>query len=251
MSLDRRDLDPELCGESAAPYVLGALTEPEHEAFRRHLDSCAVCREEVAALRVVARALPAAAPQLSAPPELKQRVMASVHEDLGRVSSRVSKPARRSALARSDGASARVRPARVWPRWRPLLAPAGALAAVAVVLVAVLALSSGGGGAGARLIRAEVTVPRASASLRVSGGHAQLDVSDMPQTPAGRVYEVWVKRGGVPQPTDALFTVTAAGDATVDVPGGLQGVKVIMVTSEPRGGSKVPTSAPVIVARLS
>jgi hypothetical protein len=85
----------------------------------------------------------------------------------------------------------------------------------------------------------------------VSGGHAQLDVSGMPQTPAQRVYEVWVKRDGAPQPTDALFTVTAAGDATVDVPGGVQGVKVIMVTSEPRGGSKVPTSAPVIVARLS
>jgi anti-sigma-K factor RskA len=247
MSVDQRDFDPELCGESAAPYVLGALTEPEHEAFRRHLDACAVCREEVAALQVVASALPVAAPQLSAPPELKQRVMASVHEDLGRVSVHMRQPARWSARARSDGASARTRP---WPRWRPLLVPAGALAAVAVVLVAVLALSSGGGG-GARLIRAEVTVPRASAWLRVSAGHAQLDVSGMPQTPAVRVYEVWVKRSGAPQPTDALFTVTAAGDATVDVPGGLQGVKVIMVTSEPRGGSKVPTSAPVIVARLS
>jgi anti-sigma-K factor RskA len=250
MSLDRRDLDPELCGESAAPYVLGALTEPEHEAFRRHLDSCAVCREEVAALQVVARALPAAAPQLSAPPEIKQRVMASVHEDLGRVGAHKRRPARWSARARPRGAFARVRPVLASTRWRPLLVPAGALAAVAVVLAAVLALSSGAGG-GARVIRAEVTVPRASALLRVSAGHAQLDVSGMPQTPAQRVYEVWVKRAGAPQPTDALFTVTAAGDATVDVPGGLRGVKMIMVTSEPRGGSSVPTSAPVIVARLS
>jgi anti-sigma-K factor RskA len=247
MSADQRDFDPELCGESAAPYVLGALTEPEHEAFRRHLDSCAVCREEVAALQVAASALPAAAPQLSAPPELKQRVMASVHEDLARDSAEARQPALRPR-ARSAAASARARPAFAWPRWRPLFAPAGALVAVAVV--AIVVLSSGGGG-GARLIRAEVTVPRASASLRVSAGHAQLEVSGMPQTPAARVYEVWVKRSGAPQPTDALFTVTAAGDATVDVPGDVQGVQVVMVTSEPRGGSKVPTSAPVIVAHLS
>ncbi len=240
MSGEESHMDPEICGEDVAPYVLGALTEPEHDAFRVHLQACAVCREEVAALQVVAWALPGAAPQLSAPDALKQRVMASVHEDLGRVSSHVRQPARRSR-----GVSL------VRPSWRPLLATAGALAAVVLALVLALSSSSSGGGAAARVIRAEVTVPRASASLRVSAGHAQLDVSGMPQTPAARVYEVWVKRSGAPQPTDALFTVTAAGNATVDVPGGLQGVKVIMVTSEPRGGSKVPTSAPVIVARLS
>ena len=36
------------CGGNAAPYVLGALTEVEHDAFLAHLDTCAVCREEVA-----------------------------------------------------------------------------------------------------------------------------------------------------------------------------------------------------------
>jgi hypothetical protein len=119
-----------------------------------------------------------------------------------------------------------------------------------VVVVLVIALSSGGGSS-TRVIRAEVIPPRASASLRLSDGHAQLDIAGMPQTTAQRVYEVWIKRSGAPQPTDALFTVTAAGDATVGVPGSLSGVKVIMVTSEPLGGSKVPTSSPVIVARLS
>ncbi len=109
-----------------------------------------------------------------------------------------------------------------------------ALGALAVVVVlAVIALSSGGGGGGTRVIRAEVSPPRADASLRVSDGHAQLDISGMPQTSAQRVYEVWVKRSGAPQPTDALFTVTADGDATVGVPGSVDGVKVVMVTSEP------------------
>jgi len=85
----------------------------------------------------------------------------------------------------------------------------------------------------------------------VSGGHAELNVVGLPQTPPDRVYEVWIKRAGAPQPTDALFTVTAAGKASVGVPGALAGVKQIMVTSEPLGGSRVPTRAPVIVANLS
>jgi hypothetical protein len=49
----------------------------------------------------------------------------------------------------------------------------------------------------------------------------------------------------------ALFTVTTRGDATVGVPGSIAGVKLIMVTSEPLGGSRVPTTSPVIVAHVS
>ncbi|MGD1057117.1 MAG: zf-HC2 domain-containing protein [Solirubrobacteraceae bacterium] len=191
MSAEDSRMDPGLCGDNAAPYVLGALTDEEHEAFRGHLESCAVCREEVAALQVVALA---------------------------------------------------------WLRWRPQLV-SGALAAAAVVAVIVIATSSGGG-AGTRVIRAEVIPRGADASLQLSDGRAQLEISGMPQTPPQRVYEVWIKRSGSPQPTDALFTVTSHGDATVGVPGSVSGVKVIMVTSEPLGGTKVPTTSPVIIARL-
>jgi anti-sigma-K factor RskA len=239
MSVDGSHMDPGLCGENAAPYVLGALTEEEHEVFLEHLESCAVCREEVAALQVVASVLPAIAPQLSAPAELKRSVMASVRED----ARREQQLARTSAEPRARSAR---RPVLAWPRWRPLLA-SGALAAVVAVLV--IAISSGSG-AGTRVIRAEVIPRGANASLHVSDGRAQLEISGMPQTPPQRVYEVWVKRSGAPQPTNALFTVTTRGDATVGVPGHVNGVKAIMVTSEPLGGSKVPTTSPVIIARL-
>ncbi len=235
MSVEDSQTGPGVCGDNAAPYVLGALTAEEQVAFRRHLESCAICREEVTALQLTVSALPALAPQLGAPPALKRRVMASVEEDLSSAqASRSARPSR-SLVDRL--------------RWQPLVASA-ALAAVAAVL-AVIVLSPGGGGTGTRLIRAEVTPRGASASLRVSGGHAQLEVSGMPQTAPQRVYEVWIKRSGAPQPTDALFTVTTGGEATVGVPGSLAGVKLIMVTSEPRGGSSVPTSPPVIVAHLS
>jgi anti-sigma-K factor RskA len=232
-------MDSGVCGDNAAPYVLGALPEDEHRAFVLHMESCAVCREEVAALQVVASALPAVTPQLSAPAPLRQRVMASVREE-------------EQALASNAGERARSPrgQAPAWLRWRPLLA-SGALAAAAVVVAVIVIASAGGGAQGTRVIRAEVTARNASALLRVSDDHAQLDVSGMPQTPPQRVYEVWIKRAGAAQPTDVLFTVTSKGDATVGVPGSLNGVRVVMVTSEPLGGSTVPTSAPVIVARVA
>ncbi len=237
MSTDMPHVDPEACGGNAAPYVLGALTDEEHDAFRRHLESCAVCREEVAALQVVAAALPAAAAQLSAPPELKQRVMSSVHAGARR------RPADERAGARRPPALARL-------RWRPNLAVA--VLAAAVIALAAVALVPGSGG-GTRVSRATVIPRGASASLSVSDGHAQLSIAGMPQSAPGRVYEVWLKRSasGRPLPTDALFTVATDGAASVGVPGSVNGVREVMVTSEPLGGSSVPTLPALIVVRVS
>jgi len=221
------------CGGNAAPYVLGALTEAEHEAFLAHLSTCAVCREEVAALQMVAAALPAAAPQVPAPAKLKRRVMSEVRADARRAAAERSRP---PAARRALGPR----------RWRLAIVPATAALAV-IALVTTLALS---GGSGTRVIRAEVSAPGASAAVRVSGSHAELTLAGMPQTAPGRVYELWVKRSRGPEPTDALFTVTAHGQATVGVPGSVAGVKALMVTSEPLGGSRAPTTAPSVVATL-
>jgi anti-sigma-K factor RskA len=230
VSPHERNAHPEFCGGNAAPYVLGALTERESEAFRRHLDSCMICREEVAALQVVASALTAAAPQLTAPRELKRRLMSAVRED-----------------AQAETQSPKLRPARRALRWRPAVAVLAVAAVVASLLAVVFAPGSG---TGARMIRAEVRAPGASALLRLAHGQAQLTVSRLPQPARGRVYEVWLKRSGAPQPTDALFTVSARGDASIGVPGVGHGVREVMVTSEPLGGSLRPTRAPVIIARL-
>lgn len=251
MSVDESHFDPESCGGNAAPYALGALTDEEHDAFRRHLESCSVCREEVAALQVVAAALPAAAPQLSAPPALKRRVMASVREDARR------RAAHGADELADDHRAHAYAPARGWRaqalarlQWRPNLA--AATLAVAAIALAVVAFAPGGG-AGTRVSRATVLPRGASASLSVSGGHAQLNILDMPQATPGRVYELWLKRSasGQPQPTDALFTVAADGAASVGVPGGVSGVREVLVTSEPLGGSRVPTLPALIVARVA
>ncbi len=237
MSDERHDLTARNgdCDGNAAPYVLGALPEGEYQRFVAHLSTCAVCREEVASLQSVAAALPAAVPQQRAPASLKELVMRDVIAD-----------------ARGAGAGARERvagPRRAgWPRWRPVLAPVAVGLAVLALLAIVLA-SSGGGGT--RVVRAQVLAPGASGVVRVSDGHAELSLSGMPQTSPGRVYEVWVKTTGAPKPTDALFNVTSAGRATVGIPGGVAGVRAVLVTSEPAGGSPAPTRNPIVVAPLS
>jgi hypothetical protein len=87
----------------------------------------------------------------------------------------------------------------------------------------------------------------ARATLRRIGTHAELELSGMSEPPRGEVYEVWLDRSHAPpQATDALFTVTGAGSGSVEVPGDLRGVREVMVTVEPLGGSLSPTSFAVV-----
>jgi hypothetical protein len=72
----------------------------------------------------------------------------------------------------------------------------------------------------------------------------------MPQPAVGRIYEVWLSHGKDAQPTNALFSVTGTGTGSVDVPNSLHGVKEVMVTSEPAGGSLHPTTPPLLRVAL-
>ncbi len=114
-------------------------------------------------------------------------------------------------------------------------------------MIVAVALSSGGSG-GTQVIQASV----GSAELRIADGHGDLVVHRLPQLPAGRIYEMWVQRGSAPPvPTGTLFGITSSGSASVGVPGSLNGVSAVMVTQEPAGGTPAPTTAPLIVARVT
>jgi anti-sigma-K factor RskA len=225
--------EPGDCGRDAGAYVLGCLEGSELEEFERHLGGCVVCRDEIAALRSVVELLPMAAPQLEVPRALRRRVLAQV-----RAEAREQAP----GGARRPWLGARM------PRARgPLAFAALAAAAIAAAVVALV-----GGSSHARSVSARVVYPSASAVVRLQSGHAELVVRHMPAAPPGHIYEVWLKRGPrPPAPTSALFGVTSAGAATVDVPGDLRGVSEVLVTPERLGGSLRPTRAPVIIAHLA
>ncbi len=226
--------------EDAAGYVLNALPEGEWESYRYHVAECAECSEKVAELGFVSHALLSGVPQLSAPPELRDRVMSVVRAEAellraaGASADRpVSKPSRRRGFG--------------FGRIGPLTA--GALAAVLLAL---------GLGAGVLLQNdADCTTrtgsvdasagANASAQLKVCDGNARLALTGMQSPPEGRIYELWLDdpsdRQG-PQPA-GLFSVRN-GRASVDV-GDLEGRRTVLVTDEPLpNGSEVPTRTPVV-----
>jgi anti-sigma-K factor RskA len=219
--------------DDLAAYALGALEPAEAEALARHIETCTICRDELDSLRSAVDLLPISAPVFEAPPALRRRVRRAIDAE-PRVSAR-------SRANRSGGS---------WlPRWvsRPALAVAGGLAAVVIALVIVFT----SGNSSTRVVNAQVTGP-GKASLKISGGHGELVVRRFAPPPTGKIYEVWLVRGmHAPQPTSALFGVTADGSGDVEVPGSLHGVSQVLVTPEPAGGSQVPTHAPVIAVKLS
>jgi len=235
MTSDESMAEKRDCGMDAAAYVLGALEADEAEAFRAHLATCAVCRDEVGAFQEVADALPLLAPAQPVPRGLKRRVMADV-----RAEPRDTAQPKRRSFRFPDFA---------------LRIPGPALAAGAVVLViavaAIAVVAIGSGGSGAQTVTASVIGP-GSAKIEVKDGRGQLIVHGMPAPPGNDIYEVWLQRGkNPPSPTSALFSVTSEGSGTVAVPGNLDGVDQVLVTPEPPGGSAAPTHMPVIVARLT
>ena len=228
--------------DASAAYLLGALDASEREGYEAHLSTCAVCREEVARLRVAADALPASPRQIAPPPELKDRIMSIVNAEAELLHA-AGPEADRTTVAP---------PRRRFAWWPPR--PAMAMAMTLLVLVAGVGagvVASGGlDGEATRTVVADVTVPDASAKLIVrDGDHSTLVTKGLPDPSQGRVYQVWIKHPGKdPEPTEALFDVRKDGSASVDVPGSLEGVEAVMVTSEPDGGSQVPTRAPVVIA---
>jgi anti-sigma-K factor RskA len=216
-------------GESVGAYALGALPELEAQVFERHLMACELCQDELQRLNEAVDALPRSVTPLEPPPSLRASLMEAVNAD-----------------------AARARPARERRRFSlPRLRPAIAFATVGVAcLLAGFAVSElAGDDDGARTLSAQVDERRlggGSASLSVpEDGGAVMRVDGLPDPGRDRVYQVWVERNGEIEPV-SIFDVDAAGDGAAAVPGSLEGVSAVMVTREPRGGSRLPTEMPVL-----
>ena len=131
---------------------------------------------------------------------------------------------------------------------QPRVAVALAAAALAIgVLVGVgVSQLSGGGGSSTTTIAAKIDralMPSGDASLALTGNRGTIELTDAPQPPTGRVYELWyqhgktIERGGTFRPqSDGSY------EATLPV----NGADVVMVTVERQGGVPAPTGPPVM-----
>ncbi len=237
--------------DTAAAYLLGALTDGERTQFETHLADCSGCREALVALRPVVDVLATAAPPVTPPRDLRNRIMATVQAEA-------------ELLTAAGPGADRPRAQRTRPRFgerfaRPL-ALAGSAAALALAGgLAGYALHSADDSTTrtvvqVRTVQAKVdatAAPGANAFVVLRSGVATLRVRGLPAPPPGYVYEVWLlKRGAAaPSPTDALFGVDHQGNGRVALPS-TRGVEAVLVTAEPAGGSPAPTSQPVINAPL-
>ena len=241
-----RHLDHEQLRDDLAAYALGALQAEEAEELEDHLEECSRCRELLRWLSPAVDVLPAAVPQRTPPPRLRENLMAVVHSE--------------AEAAGTTPQESRQRPSERW--WRrlsvPVVRPAGALAAAGLLAA---------GLAGGYLIghenlddQAPTFVeakpagelggnPNVSATLELRDGSGTLHVNELPRLPRDRVYEVWIERAGVMEPS-TIFVLDRNGAAAAAIPGPLTGADRVLVTSEPRGGSQRPTSPPVLTAPL-
>jgi anti-sigma-K factor RskA len=222
-----------------AAYLLGALEPEESESMERHLDGCERCRDELRWLRPAIDLLPESVPPLEPPVDLRARLLAEVRAD-----------AAAAKAAAGPRAAHPAAPSPLLTRLRGfILRPAVAMATVAlIVAVAAGYAVRGGGGTETTTVVGPVD-GSVRATLERSGDSGTLEMVGLKQLPRDDVYQAWVQRDGRIEPS-SLFEARRDGTASAAIPHQLDGADAVMVTREPRGGSKQPSSTPIVTVKL-
>ncbi len=237
------DTSHERWQEEVAAYVLGAL-DPERVAdFERHAESCERCRAQIRWLTPAADTLPESVQRVEPPRELRSRLMAEVRADA------------RQAVGDSAAGAGPLHRVRTWLRGLgsgPMgLRPVAGFAAAVLVVAAVAGYAIGGGigsdGSSGSVV--ESRSGRITAKVIMEGEGASLHLANVRQLPEERVLEAWVQRDGEVHPVRALFVPDREGRASTTI-ADMKGAEVVMVTTEPPGGSKAPTSSPIVTVPI-
>lgn len=228
--------------EELAAYLLGALDPAEIEIFKRHLEGCESCREEMRWLAPALDALPGTVERIEPSPQLRERLLTEVREDARR-DEEASTPAQPGLLARLR--------ATFGPRWRPLAAGAAVLLIAAAVVGYVVGNDDSGSGGGANLTTVKTSEPSGIlAAVSMEGTkHGRIELENVKPLPHDKVLEAWVERDGEVEAVPTLFVPNGAGEASTRI-GDMRGVSAVMVTQEPPGGSAAPTSTPIVTVAI-
>ena len=231
-------------------YAVDAIhDESERGRFERHLRRCKPCDGEVRGLSGTAARLGLAASR-PPPPQMRGRVLAAVART-------------RQLPPVTDHHSLRgARPGRI-PRLTWAVA-AVSLAAILVLAVAVFRVQHQLNQARSenRAIAAVLAAPDARAVTKVTsvggtatvvfslGRHSMIFTSaGLPPLSSGRVYELWLI--GPPRIRPAgLLAVGPAGRSVPVLAGGVVRGDQVGLTVEPAGGTRQPTTTPVLVVPL-
>jgi hypothetical protein len=232
--------------EEVAAFALGSLDADQLDEFREHLEGCKRCQDELRWLAPAVRALPETVEQQTPPPALKVRLMEEVRADVAAEAADARHEERRERAASHQGL-------REWLAginfggltWKPL---AGMAAVILVVAAGVGYLVGNGGGTNIHTWEAEQPGGIQAAVVR-EGDEGELRLTGLEQVEEGKTLEAWVQRGKTYEPVKMLFKPDEEGNATAEIDD-LQGAEAVLVTSEPAGGSKQPTSEPFVEVPL-
>ena len=238
-------------------YAVDALDAAERDRFEQHLGRCPSCEQEVRGMQETATRLAIA---VAAPPPagLKTAVLTAAAQ------TRQPPPASDAVPAPEALGRARHRHGGARPRRRFRLAVPVAAVATAVAI----ALGVAVGVQQSRLDRVQAQQHEVAAVLSAPdaqivsgrtalGGHTTIVVAaslnkmvvtaaGLPALAGARVYELWlltpsggaIPNGLLPKATGATASLVAAGPAPGDQ---------VAVTVEPAGGTKQPTTKPIVV----
>jgi len=238
----------------AGAYALDALTERDRIRFERHLAGCDACRQEARSLREAAGRL-AAVTAAPPPQHVREQVLAEAARTRQRPPLTVDGPADSGAGRRA----VRLRAPRM------AVAIVGGCMLVALVLGGLFIDTQhrlGQEQAHNRAIATVLNAPDAvmTSARAVTGGTATVVMSHsdhalvlttarLPALPSGQRYEVWLMgrhriraAGMLPQPRGGMT-------APVVVPGVAAG-DMVGLTIEPAGGSRAPSSVPMLMIAL-
>jgi len=267
--------------ELLAAKALSALDAADARALNTHLEGCADCQSEMVELADTATLLAFQAEPLEPSTSVRERVLASVHDEVraefrnDRVSPEVSQ--------RDGSLLAFERPARnIWSSLGSFGALAATFAFVALIIAlailwqknrttqselarlkaemkqtqaqldyehAMAELLTSPDGHMAKLAGTNVA-PGAHAMLAYDkSGHAMLMAKGLPSAPEGMAYQLWYIKDNKKMP-GKVFTPDAAGMGTLEdqIPVVARDAAVFAITLEPKGGVQVPTGSIYLVS---
>ena len=246
-------MDQERFEDLKDSYVLGALPEEERLEFEQYLVAHPDLQAEIEELSTIAGLLAFSVREQEPAPELRRRIMDTVEAEAVHPAEEVHPhTSRRSWLA---------------GLWEAVGVRDLALAVAAVLVVGLfswgvllqgevrdlqgrvqslqsqpqgpqmIALGGAGTEQGAR---AEV--------VTLEGDRAVLVAENMPPVPEGKTYQIWVIKGDTPKPSGLFDPRGESVAAVVENP--VEGADAVAVTIEPEGGSKKPTTDPMLVGKV-
>jgi hypothetical protein len=230
--------------EEVAAYAIGGLDRDQVEDLENHLAGCKRCQEELRWLSPAVQALPEAVERQAPPPALKQRLMAEVRADVAAGERQARTEERRERAASRPGIGEWLRGLNIGGMtWKPL---AGMALAILVIAGGIgYAVGNDGGSGGAHTIEVPGGSSGIAAKVVTEDGRGELHLTGVEQLPEGKVLEAWVQRGNAVEPVPALFTPDHAGNASTTIEN-MKNVSAVLVTREPAGGTKVPTTEPIV-----